>query len=85
MAVMIDTSKPSAGDHPVMPGVEREIRKALFEPAESDACDNLEGALIDIERLSSQGKPTDDVCIRTIRRVLKQLSAVHAVLALIEQ
>jgi hypothetical protein len=56
-----------------------DIHKALFEPKESDAYDNLEGALIDIERLSEQGKPTDAVCIRTIRRVLTQLHAVHNV------
>ena len=57
------------------------IRSALFEPDESDAYDNLEGALIDIERLSEQGKTADQVCIRTIRRVLTQLNAVHNIFA----
>jgi hypothetical protein len=57
------------------------IRAALFEPAEADAYDNLEGALIDIKRFSEQGKPTDSVCIRTILRVLTQLNAVHNIVA----
>lgn len=57
-------------------------RAALFEPTESDAIYNLYGALIDIERLSAAGKPTDQVCIRTIKRVLVQIGKAHAALAL---
>lgn len=51
----------------------REAYSALCLPRESQASDNLEGALYDIERLSAQGKPTDDICIRTLKRVLKQI------------
>ena len=54
---------------------------ALFEPEESDAIDNLEGALIDIKRLSAAGKPTDAVCIRTLERIQEQLVKAHAALA----
>lgn len=51
----------------------REAYSALCLPRESQASDNLDGALYDIERLSAQGKPTDDICIRTLKRVLKQI------------
>jgi len=51
----------------------REAYSALCLPRESQASDNLEGALYDIERLSAQGKPTDDICIRTLKRVLTQI------------
>ena len=51
----------------------REALEALTEPEESDAYDNLESALIDIKRLSANGKPTDHVCIRTIERVQDQI------------
>lgn len=55
------------------------VHAALFEPCEADAIDNLEGALIDIKRLSEQGKPTDQICIRTLERVQAQLLAAHAI------
>lgn len=51
----------------------REAYSALCLPRESQASDNLEGALYDIERLTAQGKPTDEICIRTLKRVLKQI------------
>lgn len=51
----------------------REAYSALCLPRENQASDNLEGALYDIERLSAQGKPTDDICIRTLKRLLKQI------------
>lgn len=51
---------------------------ALFKPDESDAIDNLTGALIDIKRFSEQGKPTDEVCIRTLERIEQQLCKAHA-------
>lgn len=50
------------------------VNAALFEPRESDAYDNLWGALIDIERYRELGKPADDVCIRTIKRVMGQIA-----------
>lgn len=57
------------------------VRKALFEPDTSDAIDNLEGALIDIKRFHEQGKPTDQVCINTLERIMKQLIAVHTLVS----
>ncbi len=57
------------------------LREALFEPATAHARYNLEGALYDIERLSAEGKPTDQVCIRTIRRVIEQLAKAEAALS----
>jgi hypothetical protein len=65
-----DTSASVVGD----------VQKALAFNTESDAIDNLEGALIDIKRLSEQGKPTDAVCIRTLERIMAQLVTVHAAL-----
>jgi hypothetical protein len=59
------------------------VREALFEPDTANATDNLEGALCDIERYREQGKPADDICVRTIRRVIGQLAKAEA--ALIEQ
>jgi hypothetical protein len=53
---------------------------ALAFDTESDVIDNLEGALIDIKRLSEQGKPTDAVCIRTLERIQSQLVAAQAAL-----
>jgi hypothetical protein len=61
------TPTPPSGD------VAERAYFALFEPAELDVIDNLEGALYDIKRLSEDGKPTDAVCIRTIERVQRQL------------
>jgi hypothetical protein len=55
-------------------------RAALFEPDTSHARFNLEGALYDIERFSADGKPTDQVCIRTIKRVLEQLAKAETML-----
>lgn len=54
--------------------------QALFEPPESDAYDNLTGALHDIKRHIEAGKPTDDVCVRTIERVLDQINAAYTAL-----
>jgi hypothetical protein len=59
----------------------KEAYAALFEPDTAHAGDNLEGALYDIKRLSEAGKPTDEVCIRTIERVLKQLAAAEVALS----
>lgn len=55
--------------------------QALFEPPESDAYDNLTGALLDIKRHIEADRPTDDVCVRTIERVLDQLNAAYTALA----
>ncbi len=57
------------------------VRQALFLPKESNATDNLEGALLDIKRMSEAGKPTDAVCIRTIERVIAQLTNAEDVLS----
>ena len=54
--------------------------RSLFEPPESDAYDNLAGALYDIKRHIENGKPTDDVCVRTIERVLDQIDAAYTAL-----
>ena len=63
-----------------MADIRDEIRAALFLPDESNATDNLEGALIDIKRFRELGIPTDQVCIRTIERVIRQLTRAEQVL-----
>lgn len=71
------------------PAAVGEIREALFpDPVvknglfvHHDASDNLEAALIDIEQLSAAGKPTDAVCIRTIKKVIARLELARKALS----
>ena len=58
-------------------GFQSAVQAALFEPPESDASDNLEGALIDIKRYREAGEPADAVCVRTIERVQAQIEKVR--------
>lgn len=73
------TYRPEITAPPADAGM-REAYSALCLPCESQASDNLEGALHDIERLSAQGKPTDDICIRTLKRALKQIARAEQAL-----
>ena len=63
-----------------MVDIRDKIQAALFLPETLHAGDNLEGALIDIERLRGMGLPADVVCIRTIKRVIKQLAKAEKAL-----
>jgi hypothetical protein len=63
-----------------MVDIRDELRNALFLPEESNATDNLEGALIDIKRFRELGIPTDQVCIDTIERVIRRLTRAEQVL-----
>lgn len=45
-----------------------------------DASLNLQGALYDLKRYKSKLRPPDDVCIRTIERVVEQLEQARAAL-----
>ena len=63
-----------------MPDIREKIREALFFPATEHAGDNLYGALVDIKRLRGMGLPADEVCVRTIERVIKQLAKAERVL-----
>ena len=79
------TAAPESDAILPLPGSSRDevlasVNAALFEPDESEAIDNLEGALTDIKRLSEAGKPTDAVCIRTLERIQSQLVNAHRAL-----
>ena len=63
-----------------MVDIRDELRNALFLPEAKHARYNLEGALHDIKRFRELGIPTDQVCIDTIERVIKQLALADKVL-----
>jgi hypothetical protein len=63
-----------------MADIRTEIREALFAPVTAHARYNLEGCLRDIEKFRDLGIPTDQVCIHTIERVIKQLAKAERVL-----
>lgn len=63
-----------------MADIRDKIREALFKPDIAHARYNLEGALQDIKRQRGMGLPTDEVCVRTIERVIVQLGKVEEVL-----
>lgn len=57
------------------------VREALFLPIESDAGHNLDGALYDLREFQNRRLPPDDVCIRTIERVVLQIDRARAALS----
>ena len=55
------------------------IKEILDLDGSADACDNLSGAIIDIYRKDGQGL-SDDVCKKTLNRVLLQIAAIEDLL-----
>jgi hypothetical protein len=68
-----------------MADVRDEIRAALFPSDIEHAADNLEGALYDIKHLRGMGLPADEVCVRTIQRVIDQLYRAERALGIADR